>query len=97
MSSVYKCINDTVLGSYVVVTVPWEVQVSMSGFSIHPYCKGSICFWSDDSIQEGYGAIWIDESTVLMCLRNSSWCAWYCSTKVSSTYLFHILGGAVLL
>ena len=30
-------------------------------------------------------------------LEELSWCAWCCSTKVSSTYLFHILGGAVLL
>ena len=57
MSSVCKCVDDTVLGSYVVVTVPWEVQVSMSGFSVHPYCESSICFSSDDSIQKRYGAI----------------------------------------
>ena len=42
-------------------------------------------------------ANWMEGSTVLMCLRNSSLCHWCCITKVSSTYLFHILGGAVLL
>ena len=40
---------------------------------------------------------WIEGSTVLMCWRNSSWCFCCCTTKVSSTYLFQTLGGAVLL
>ena len=37
--------------------VPWEVQVSVGGFSVHPYCETSIFFWFDDSIQKRYGAI----------------------------------------
>ena len=52
LSRWHKCVDDTVLGSYIVGTVPWEVQVSVSGFSVHPYCEYSICFWSDDSIPE---------------------------------------------
>ena len=40
---------------------------------------------------------WMEGSTELMCLRNSSLCDSCWITKVSSTYLFHILGGAVLL
>ena len=40
---------------------------------------------------------WMEGSIELMCLRNSSLCYWCWITKVSSTYLFHILGGAVLL
>ena len=40
---------------------------------------------------------WLEGSTMLMWLRNSSLCEFYWITKVSSTYLFHILGDAVLL
>ena len=40
---------------------------------------------------------WIEGSTVLMCWRNSCWYFCCCTTKVSSTYLFQTLGGAVLL
>ena len=39
--------------------VPWEVQVSVGGFPIHPYCKTSIFFWFDDSVQKRYGPIFI--------------------------------------
>ena len=39
------------------IPVPWEVQVSVGGFSVHPYCKTSIFFWFDDSVQKRYGAI----------------------------------------
>ena len=35
---------------------------------------------------------WMEGSTELMCLKNPSLCDWCCITKVSSTYLFHILG-----
>ena len=28
-------------------------------FLYTPYCEGSICFWSDDGIQEGYWAIFL--------------------------------------
>ena len=40
---------------------------------------------------------WMEGSNVLMWWRNSSFCEWCWITKVSSTYLFQILGGAVLL
>ena len=52
-----QCVNGTVLGSNIVITVPWEVQVSVGGFSVHPYCETSIFFWLDDSIQKRYWAI----------------------------------------
>ena len=81
MSSVCKCIDYTVLGSYAVVTVPWEVQVSMGGLSIHPYCEGSIFFWSDDGIQEGYGAIFF-------CLINIKLDRWiYCIDALEELFL----------
>ena len=38
---------------------------------------------------------WMEGSTELMCLKNSSLFDWCCITKVSSTYLFHILGGSM--
>ena len=38
MSSMCQGVDDTVLSSNIMVTVPWEVQVSMGGLSVHPYC-----------------------------------------------------------
>ena len=38
VNSMCQGVDDTVLGSNIMVTVPWEVQVSMGGLSIHPYC-----------------------------------------------------------
>ena len=57
MGPMCQGVNDTVLGSNIMCTVPWEVQVSVGGFSVHPYCETSIFFWFDDSIQKRYGAI----------------------------------------
>ena len=79
MSSMCQCVNDSVLGSNVMVTVPWEVQVSVGGFSVHPYCETSIFFWSYDVSRKGIEPSsfasstvnWIEGSTVLMCWRNS--------------------------
>ena len=85
MSSVCKCVDDTVLGSYVVVTVPWEVQVSVSGFSVHPYSECSICFWSDDSIQKRYRAIFF-------CLLYSKLDRWiYCIDVLEELFLMCLM------
>ena len=35
---------------------------------------------------------WMDGSTELMCFKNSSLCNWCWITKMSSTYIFEILG-----
>ena len=105
MSSMCQCVNDTVLGSNIVVTVPWEVQVSMGGFSVHPYCKlpssSGLMMVSRKGMEPSSFASstvnWIEGSTVLMCWRNCCWCFCCCITKVSSTYLFQTLGGTALL
>ena len=77
----------------------------MCGLPGYPYGEGSICFWCYYGVQKRHATIICSflnselngRSIVLMFLRNSSLCEWCCITKISSTYLFHILGGAVLL
>ena len=105
MCSVCYGVNHTVLSCQIVIAILWEVQISMCGLSVYPYGEGSICFWCYYNVQKGMEPSslasstmkWMEGSTVLMHLRNSSLCEWCCITKVSSTYLFHSLGGVVLL
>ena len=85
MSSVCKCIDNTVLDSYVMVTVPWKVQVSMGRLSIHPYCEGSIYFWSNDGIQEGYGTIFF----CLLCSKLDGWI--YCIDVLEELFLMCLM------
>ena len=64
MCPMCQSVDDTVPRSNIMCTVPWEVQVSVGGFSVHPYCKAPIFIWFDDSVQKRYGAI-------IFCLLHS--------------------------
>ena len=72
----------TLLSCQIVVAIPWEVQISMCELSVYPYSEGSICFWCYNGIQKGMEPSsldsstvnWMEGSTVLIFLRNSSLC-----------------------
>ena len=83
------------------VAVPFGVLVCVSGFSVYFCLQASIIVWCDQNVQEWYGTIILMFSVVnLMWLprefiwwKNSSFYDVSRMTKVSSTYLFHRLGG----
>ena len=57
----------------------------MGGFSIHPYCEGSIHFWFNDGIQEWYGAIFL-------CLLYSKLDGWiYCIDVLEELFLMCLM------
>ena len=59
MCPMCQSVDDTVLGSHIMCTVPWEVQVSVGRFSVYPHFKAPIFFWCDDCVQKWYGAIFL--------------------------------------
>ena len=103
MCPMCQSVDDTIFGSHIMCTVPWEVQVSVGRFSVYPYLKAAIFFWSDDCCPE---MVW---NWTILCLFHSEldgiiYCVNYaegtvvcvlvvCMTQVSSTYLLQ--GGAL--
>ena len=77
-----KGVENTVLSIKVVMAIQLKVQISMIGLSMYPYGESSICFWCYDGIQNGMEPLsldsstvnWMEGSTELVCLRNSSLC-----------------------
>ena len=80
--AVCQGVNDTKHGSHIAMTVPLRVQICLHGISVHNCDEGVVRLWHHQSIQGRNEP-------------NSSFFDISVTTKVSSIYFFHILGGSL--
>ena len=94
-------VNSTVLCSQVVMAVPLQVLVIVTGLPIHCSCMTSIRSGitkvsrksMDPSGHVASTVNWMNGYMEFICSMNLSLSAVFCTINVSSTYLLHYFGG----
>ena len=102
LGPVFKGVNNTILGRQGMVTVPLQIQISVCVGFLYTDVKRELSGCGitivskkgrDPSDLASSVVNWMCRSMLLKCSKNFSFLAESMPTKVSSTYLFHMLGG----